>query len=95
MHTVVRLSGRIVARNTIVLAKQLGMRIIAEGVETVEQALFLRNMGCDHAQGFYYSRPMDAREFEVFSFVRGKSFWVDPRLQDRLPGTEPDEAAEE
>lgn len=45
--------------------------------------------------GFYYSRPMDAREFEVFSFVRGKSFWVDPRLQDRLPGTEPDEAAEE
>ena len=87
--------GRIVARNTIVLAKQLGMRIIAEGVETVEQALFLRNMGCDHAQGFYYSRPMDAREFEVFSFVRGKSFWVDPRLQDRLPGTEPDEAAEE
>ena len=77
--------GQIVARNTIVLAKQLGMRIIAEGVETVEQALFLRNMGCDQAQGFYYSRPMDAREFETFSFVHRKCFWVDPRLQDRLP----------
>ena len=77
--------GQIVARNTIVLAKQLGMRIIAEGVETVEQALFLRNMGCDQAQGFYYSRPMDAREFETFSFVHRKCFWVDPRFRTASP----------
>ena len=87
--------GQIVARNTIVLAKQLGMRIIAEGVETVEQALFLRNMGCDQAQGFYYSRPMDAREFETFSFVHGKCFWVDPRLQARLPDAESNETTDE
>ena len=86
--------GQIVARNTIVLAKQLGMRIIAEGVETVEQALFLRNMGCDQAQGFYYSRPMDAREFETFSFVHRKCFWVDPRLQDRLPDGESNETTD-
>ena len=82
--------GRIVARNTITLAKQLGMKIIAEGVETVEQALFLRSLGCDHAQGFYYSRPMDARDFETFSFVRRKCFWVDPRLQETLPRPEDD-----
>lgn len=82
--------GRIVARDTITLAKQLGMKIIAEGVETVEQPLFLRSLGCDHAQGFYYSRPMDARDFETFSFVRRKCFWVDPRLQENLPRPEDD-----
>ncbi|GGK56571.1 putative bifunctional diguanylate cyclase/phosphodiesterase [Amphritea balenae] len=42
------------------MAKRLGMRIIAEGVETAEQASFLRKNGCDEFQGFLYSRAVPA-----------------------------------
>ena len=73
--------GQIVARNTIALARDLDMDIVAEGVETKEHALFLLNSGCNCAQGFYYSRPVDTAEFEVLSFVQEKAFWVHPQLK--------------
>lgn len=44
------------------LAKALDMSVIAEGVETLEQAQALKEMGCDMGQGFYYSRPMSIEE---------------------------------
>lgn len=74
--------SRIVARNTIEMARQLQMKIIAEGVETMEQARFLLSIGCNYAQGYYYARPVDVEEFEVLSFVQEKAFWVDPVLLD-------------
>lgn len=77
--------GQIVARSTIELARQLRMKIVAEGVETLEQALFLLGMGCNYAQGYYYSRPVEPREYEDLSFVRRKCFWVDPRLLQKIP----------
>lgn len=46
------------------MGRSLGLRIMAEGVETAEQADFLRGIGCDDAQGFLYGRPTDAEEFE-------------------------------
>ena len=73
--------GQIVARNTITMARQLRMKIIAEGVETLEQAHFLLSIGCNYAQGYYYSRPVDPAEFEVLSFVQEKAFWVDPGIR--------------
>lgn len=73
--------GQIVARNTIALARDLQMRVVAEGVETLEHARFLLNSGCNCAQGYYYSRPVDTPEFEVLSFVQQKAFWVDPSLE--------------
>lgn len=39
--------------------------MIAEGVETKEQADFLRENGCDYFQGYYFSRPMPQKEFEA------------------------------
>ncbi|SIG47862.1 cyclic diguanylate phosphodiesterase domain-containing protein [Mycobacteroides abscessus subsp. abscessus] len=39
------------------MGKHLGMQITAEGVETPEQLSFLMEIGCDEAQGFYFSRP--------------------------------------
>lgn len=46
------------------LAHRLDLKVIAEGVETKEQADFLKNYGCDYFQGYYFSKPMPQEEFE-------------------------------
>ena len=46
------------------LAISFEVPTIAEGVETAEQALTLKTMGCDIIQGYYFSRPLPADEFE-------------------------------
>ena len=56
--------GKIIVANSIKMSKELGMRTVAEGVETKEQADFLRDSGCDIAQGYYYSKPIPTDEFE-------------------------------
>ena len=43
----------------ITLAKSLGLKIVAEGVETYEQLSFLKQYDCEIYQGFYFSRPID------------------------------------
>ncbi len=51
-----------VAKATIGLARDLGIAVIAEGVETREQLEVLRSLGCLEVQGFYFSKPLDAEE---------------------------------
>jgi len=53
-----------IVRSIITMAHNLGLDIVAEGVETNAQAEFLRQEGCDHAQGFLYAKALPANEFE-------------------------------
>ena len=47
------------------LAKELGICVTAEGVESREQVEFLKNIDCDSIQGFYYSKPLPLAEYEM------------------------------
>ncbi|MES3025642.1 MAG: EAL domain-containing protein [Pseudomonadota bacterium] len=49
----------------IVMAHKLGLKVIAEGVETAHQCALLREAGCDYGQGFLFAHPMPVREFEA------------------------------
>lgn len=55
--------GRIILEQVVLMANQLNLGILAEGVETKEQVEQLRRMGCDQVQGYYYARPMPAEDF--------------------------------
>jgi diguanylate cyclase (GGDEF)-like protein/PAS domain S-box-containing protein len=56
-----------IVRSTIGLAKGLRLRVVAEGVETREQATFLRQHGCDVLQGFLFAKPMSPEAFASFA----------------------------
>ena len=58
-------NGELVLSYTMALGKELGVQLVAEGVETASQMLFLKHKGCDIIQGFYYSKPLPADEFEA------------------------------
>jgi EAL domain-containing protein (putative c-di-GMP-specific phosphodiesterase class I) len=59
-----------VVQAIVTLAQNLGMSLVAEGIETYEQVVILRAMGCDMAQGFYFSMPLEAAQ--VKGFVEGR-----------------------
>jgi len=48
------------------MALSLGLRVTAEGVENLDQALFLRDLGCHEAQGFLYSKPLSSEDMECY-----------------------------
>lgn len=48
------------------MAKRLGLKTIAEGVESAAQLAYLREQGCDEVQGYYYSKPLSAEQFSAF-----------------------------
>lgn len=55
-----------IAIAVIQLARSLGLKVVAEGVETAEQQQFLHDQGCDFLQGYRYSKPLDATAFAEF-----------------------------
>ena len=56
-----------IVRAIVQMAHSLGLRTIAEGVETKEAQDLLRLYRCDEAQGYYYARPLPAAEFLMFA----------------------------
>ena len=55
--------GRLILEQIVAMANKLDLELLAEGVETKEQAQMLQSMGCDQVQGYYYAKPMPADEF--------------------------------
>ena len=69
------------------IADYLDVPVIAEGVETEEQLNALKAMGCDMVQGYYFSKPVPAEEYE--SFVRERSLLGDVPVPDKGPSPDP------
>ena len=67
--TVVEYCKDILPRFDTDLAKRLKLPVVCEGVETVEQVNFLKKIGCEVFQGYYYGRPMEVSAFEE-SFMK-------------------------
>jgi EAL domain-containing protein (putative c-di-GMP-specific phosphodiesterase class I) len=70
-----------VLRSVVVLADGLGIRTIAEGVETPNQADILRELGCGEGQGYLYSRPLDIERASALFAGGGEE-------RERFEGTE-------
>jgi diguanylate cyclase (GGDEF)-like protein len=70
-----------IVRHTIELGRSLGLRVVAEGVESAEAHERLAAMGCDHGQGFLYSRAVPAEDFEA-CVERAEAL----RAPSRIPG---------
>jgi len=73
-----------ITRATIAMGHALGLKVIAEGVENQEQFAYLKRLGCDEVQGFYYSRPVPEDELAALlrdrlSLVLETAEFDDPR----------------
>jgi EAL domain-containing protein (putative c-di-GMP-specific phosphodiesterase class I) len=59
-------NDRLIVQTTIGLAQSLGLKTVAEGVETLEQLHMLRELGCNTVQGYLVSHPIPAREMQAW-----------------------------
>ncbi|HKZ95754.1 MAG TPA: EAL domain-containing protein [Hyphomicrobiaceae bacterium] len=73
-------AGSVIVRSMVALAHELGKKVVAEGVETAEDVGFLRSIGCEYAQGFYYGEPMpDGEALQIVRMVRKSESKLQPR----------------
>ena len=73
------------------IADYLSVPVIAEGVETAEQLNALKAMGCDFVQGYYFSKPVPAADYEQFVIERKKLLGIQPLTSegtDRKPSAD-------
>lgn len=88
--------GEDIVSSVIRMSKRLCLPVVAEGVEKGEQVEFLREIGCDYVQGYYFARPMPVEEYESLlkggmrlptmeekKVFAGKELWKpDPQVED-------------
>jgi diguanylate cyclase (GGDEF)-like protein/PAS domain S-box-containing protein len=66
----------IISRTIVSLAHNLGLKVVAEGVETSRQYEELSNIGCDCAQGYFIGRPMSEKDVEKYLRTSGESYYI-------------------
>jgi len=82
-----RSDGRVLSRAIVELGRALSLELIAEGIETDEQAAWFRSLGCRFGQGYLYARPMSPLEVERYIRRRRSSDrGTDRRVGARLAG---------
>ncbi|MBI3874012.1 MAG: EAL domain-containing protein, partial [Arcobacter sp.] len=59
-----------ITKAIISMAKTLGLKTLAEGVETIDQLEFLQKEGCDYYQGYYFSKPILKNEFLTLTYAQ-------------------------
>ncbi|MEG1361415.1 MAG: EAL domain-containing protein [Lachnospiraceae bacterium] len=77
--------GENILTSIVRMAKWLNIPVVVEGVETKEQTDFLKSLGCDYAQGYYYARPMEIEKYESFMenhFVHKEDKGTTGRISD-------------
>jgi EAL domain-containing protein (putative c-di-GMP-specific phosphodiesterase class I) len=67
-----------IIRTILTLGRNLGIKVIAEGVETIEQVVKLQELGCEFAQGYYFSVPVDAQE--ATDLLAARYHWPAPGI---------------
>lgn len=72
----VSIDSRNIVINTIALAHRMNIDCLAEGVETLEQIKFLKENGCYIMQGFYFSQPLDTKDFTEFLKTHSKNTYT-------------------
>jgi len=83
-------NDRVLCDAIISMAHRLGIKVIAEGVETEAQRALLMAAGCDYAQGYYFSRPIPAPEFEklLLDGAGAEDSRPFPNVSEKRPGTD-------
>ncbi len=89
--------GSTILRSIVALSHELGKKVVAEGVETEDDVGFLRSIGCEYGQGFYYSEPMAERDvMQLLRVARKAERRIKKSLlRNRFRPAEAEEAAEE
>lgn len=68
-----------IAKSVIALGQSMNLKVVAEGVEEAQQEAFLKQEGCDMAQGYYYSRPVPASGLE--KYLLNKHYLLDAAVE--------------
>jgi len=93
-------TGSVILRSMVALSHELGKKVVVEGIETEDDIAFLRSIGCEYGQGFYYGEPMSEREalqllkvarraerrMKKGSLVRKRSRVEEPPAPEAAPG---------
>lgn len=79
-----KLQARTIIESTIEMAHKLGILVIAEGIENQAAIDYLKSIGCDQGQGFYYAKPMSAEEFAKWIKVNPSYFGEEQVLDNEF-----------
>jgi EAL domain-containing protein (putative c-di-GMP-specific phosphodiesterase class I) len=76
--------GACIVRTIVELGHNLGLRVVAEGLEDRENLESLIGLGCDHAHGFFFSQPLPRREFETWYHASEEGWFHGNREGQRI-----------